>query len=70
MKLITQKIKIAMIKQNINQLELANKMGMAQAGLSRKFKLENYTIEDLEKISQSLGVELIIEFKLPTGESI
>lgn len=70
MKLITQKIKIAMIKQNINQLELASKMGMAQAGLSRKFKLENYTIEDLEKISRALGVELIIEFKLPTGESI
>ncbi len=70
MKLITQKIKIAMIKQNINQLELANKLGIAQANLSRKFRLENYTIEDLEKISRALGVELIIEFKLPSGESV
>lgn len=70
MKLITQKIKIVMIKQNINQLELANRLGTAQANLSRKFRLENYTLEDLEKISQALGAELVIEFKLPTGESV
>lgn len=70
MKLITQKIKIAMIKQNMNQLELAKNLGIAQANLSRKFKLENYTLEDLEKISRGLGAELVIEFKLPTGEKV
>lgn len=47
----TGKIKMIMAARDITQKELAAKLGITQATLSGKFKLDNWRESDLKKIA-------------------
>ncbi|MGN1124768.1 MAG: helix-turn-helix transcriptional regulator [Candidatus Gastranaerophilaceae bacterium] len=49
---MTEKIRILMIKRNITQKELAEKLGVTQQNISKKFKLDNWRESDLEEIAK------------------
>jgi DNA-binding Xre family transcriptional regulator len=55
-------IRIMMIKQDITMGKLADKLGVAQSNLSRKFKNNTFTVEDLKNIADALECDLTIEF--------
>lgn len=59
----TEKIRILLIKCGSNQKELAEKLGISQPALSKKFKLDDWRESDLREIAKVCGVECETVFK-------
>lgn len=70
MKMIV-KIKMLMAMRDVTQTELAERIGMTQGNLSRKFSNNTLTEKDLNKIAEALNCEFVGNFKTKdTGEII
>lgn len=54
---MTEKIKILMVKKDITQKELADKLEISQPTLSKKFKLDDWRESDLKQIAEVCGCE-------------
>ena len=67
---LTEKLKIAMIKQKISQVELADKTGQSKSNLSQKMLANNFKLSEYKKLVEALGCSLIVEIVLPNGERI
>lgn len=67
---LTEKLKIAMIKQNISQIELANRTSQKQQNLSQKMIANNFKLSEYQKLVEALGCTLEINIVLPNGEKI
>ena len=67
---LTEKLKIAMIKQGVNQIELAKRVGQTQSNLSQKFVANNFKLSEYERLITALGCELEISVIMPNGERI
>ena len=67
---LTKKLKIAMLEQNINQVELARKIGQNQGNLSAKMCSENYRVKEYENLVKAIGCELEINIILPNGKRV
>lgn len=67
---LTEKLKIAMIKQNVTQTRLAELSDQTQKNLSNKMARDNFKLSEYEKLVTALGCELEINIILPTGEKI
>ena len=67
---LTEKLKIAMIKQNVTQTKLAELTDQTQNNLANKFKANNFKLSEYEKLVEALGCRLEINIILPTGEKI
>ncbi len=67
---LTEKIKIAMIKQNVSQTKLAELTEQTQNNLANKMKLNNFKLSEYEKLVNALGCTLDISIVLPSGERI
>ena len=67
---LTKKLKIAMIEQNINQVELAKLVGQNQGNLSSKMSADNYRLKEYEKLVKALGCELEVNIILPNGKKV
>ncbi|WP_054768110.1 helix-turn-helix domain-containing protein [Lysinibacillus parviboronicapiens] len=67
---ITKKVKRLLVESDINATQLAEKIETTQSNLSRKMKNESYSVTDLIKIADALGVELEINFIMEDGTKI
>ena len=67
---LTEKLKIAMIKQNVTQVVLAKKTGQTQGNLANKLLRDNFKLSEYEKLVSALGCKLEINIILPNGEKI
>ena len=67
---LTEKLKIAMIKQNVTQTKLAELSEQTQKNLSNKMARDNFKLSEYQKIVEALGCQLEINIILPTGEKI
>ena len=67
---LTEKLKIAMIKQNVSQSELAKRVSQTQSNLSQKFVANNFKLSEYEKLVEALGCRLEISIVLPNGERV
>ena len=67
---LTEKIKIAMIKQGVNQTKLAELSGQTQKNLSNKMARDNFKLSEFQKLVEALGCELEINIVLPDGTKI
>lgn len=67
---LTKKLKIAMIEQNTNQVELAKLVGQNQGNLSAKMSADNYRLNEYEKLVKALGCELEVNIILPNGKRV
>lgn len=54
---MTEKIKILLIKRGLTQKELADKLGISQPVLSKKYKLDNWREDDLKSIADALQAD-------------
>lgn len=52
---MSKKIKILMLKKDITQKQLAEKLGISQPTLSKKFTLDNWRESDLVQIAEVCG---------------
>ena len=66
----TQKLKMAMIGTNINQIKLAELTHQSQENLSQKMSKNNYKIQEYEKLVKALGCELKVTIVLPNGDTV
>ena len=67
---LTEKLKIAMIKQNVSQTKLAEVTGQTQNNLANKMKLNNFKLSEYEKLVEALGCRLEINIVFPNGERV
>ncbi len=66
----TQKLKMAMIATNINQVKLAELTNQSQQNISDKMKRHSFRMQEYEKLVNALGCELKVQIILPNGESV
>lgn len=67
---LTEKLKIAMIKRNINQTKLADLTNQTQNNLANKLKLNNFKLSEYERLVSALDCLLEVNIVLPNGEKI
>ena len=65
-----EQIKILCVRKNISLAELARLTGQSPQNLSSKLKRESFTVNDLEKIADAVGVIYEHNFVLENGERI
>lgn len=61
-KSIAESIKIILVKKNLNIARLADMMGVSSTTLYSKFKRDNFSFKDIEKISEVLGLDYEVSF--------
>ena len=66
----TQKLKMAMVATNINQVKLAELTKQSQENLSQKMAKNNFKMQEFEKLVNAMGCELKIQIILPNGETV
>ena len=60
---MTQQIRIMLVKRgNMTETALANKIGTSPQNIHNKFKRNNFTMKDLQEISNALDCDLDIRF--------
>lgn len=67
---LTEKLKIAMIKQNVTQSGLAARTEQTQNNLSGKMSRNDFKISEYQRLVEALGCTLDIAIVLPNGERI
>lgn len=67
---LTEKLKIAMIKQNVTQSELAARSGQSQGNLANKFSRNDFKLSEFQRLVEALGCTLDIAIVLPNGERV
>ena len=69
--MMTEKIKIALIKRNKKATDLAKELGSSPTNLYNKFKRDNFSEKELMEIAEILNCNLKITFVMKdTGEEI
>ena len=59
---IEKEIRKILLDEDIEIKELASRLNTSQQNISAKLKRNNFTVKDVEKILDTLGYELKIEF--------
>ena len=67
---LTEKLKIAMIKQSVTQSELAARSGQSQGNLANKFNRNDFKLSEYQRLVEALGCTLDIAIVLPNGERV
>lgn len=67
---ISEQIKILCVRCNMSEAELARRLGKSPQSFNAKMKRESFTIDDLNEIAETVGVEFKRNFILSNGEEI
>ena len=68
---VGEKIKVLLNRKNLTIKDLADKLGTSRQNLSGKFSRDNFSEKDIKAISEALGCDYEIKFKIKdTGEEI
>lgn len=67
---LTEKLKIAMIKQCVTQQQLAERTEQKQPNLSAKMVANNFKLSEYQRLVEALGCRLEINIVLPNGEKL
>lgn len=57
-----EKLETIMKRKGITMTALADRLNQTRQNVSKKFKRDNFTENDLKKISKALGIDYTIEF--------
>ena len=69
--MISEKIRILLIKRKMTMSELADKIETTPQNLSNKLSRDNFNEKEIETISSALGCKYKVSFTLnETGETI
>ena len=66
----TNKLKMAMIATNTNQVKLAKLTNQSQQNLSDKMTRDNFRLQEYEQLLTAMGCELKVQIILPNGETV
>lgn len=69
--MMTEKIRILMIKKKVSVTELASRLGCTSQNLSGKFKRDNFSEKELQEIANAMDCSFEGRFvRNDTGEEI
>lgn len=68
--MMTEKIKILLVKKNMSSAKLAELLGVTPQNLYNKFKRDNFSEKELKEIADALGVDFEMNFIMENGEKI
>ncbi|UNT55099.1 helix-turn-helix transcriptional regulator [Lysinibacillus capsici] len=68
--MMTEKIKILLIKKGMSAVDLAEKLGTKPQNLYNKFKRDNFSEKELIEIAEALGIKYEGFFFLEDGDKI
>ena len=58
------------VSSSLNEAEQARRLGKSPQSFNYKMKRESFTVDDLDKIADVLGVQFNREFILANGEKV
>ena len=61
---VSERLKIILVKKNMNIAKLAELMGLSSTTLYSKFKRGNFSVKDLNEISKALNLSYEITFTI------
>lgn len=67
---IAEQIKVLCVRCNVSEAELARRLGKSPQSFNSKMKRGSFTVEDLDKIADVLGVKFNREFILINGDRV
>lgn len=67
---IGEQIKVLCVRCGVSEAELARRLGKSPQSLNSKMKRECFSVNDLEKIADVLGVSFKRYFVLSNGEEV
>lgn len=67
---IAEQIKILCVRCGVSEAELARRLGKTPQSLNSKMKRASFSIEELERIADVLGVSFRRSFVLDNGEKV
>ena len=67
---LTEKLKIAMLKLNLTQLQLAERTEQSQQNLSKKIAANNFKLSEYQRLVEALGCTLETNIVLPNGDKL
>ena len=67
---ISDQIKQLCSKCKISEAELARRLGKSPQSLNSKFKLESFTIKEIETIADATGTTFLRTFVFSNGEEL
>ncbi len=67
---LTEKLRIAMIKQNMTQTQLAELTDQTQKNLSNKMSRDNFKLSEYQRLVEALGCTLEVSIILPNGDRL
>ena len=67
---ISEQLRVLCARLNISKAELARRLGQSPQALSAKMKRESFTVEELKKTAEAVGVTFSHKFVFPNGEEI
>ena len=67
---VSEQLRVLCARLNISRAELARRIGQSPQSFSAKMKRESFTIKDLKKTADALGIAFSHKFILPNGEEI
>lgn len=68
--MMTEKIKILLLKENVTIKELAEKLNTTPQNITNKFKRDNFSEKELLAIAEVLNVKYVANFITSNGEKI
>ena len=67
---ISEQIKVLCVRCKVSEAELARRLGKSPQSFNAKMKRESFTIDELSRIAEVLGVDFIRKFILEYGEEV
>lgn len=67
---VSEKIRVLAATNNISIAEIARRLNTSPQSFNGKLRRESFTINDLEKIADAVGVELEYNFKFKNGKKV
>lgn len=67
---ISKKIKAACAYAGKSEAQLAREIGTSPSALNQRLKTGKFTSEELERIAEAMGAEIVCYFKLSDGTQI
>ena len=67
---LTEKLKIAMLRLNLTQLQLAERTEQSQQNLPKKIAANNFKLSEYQRLVEALGCTLEINIVLPNGDKL
>lgn len=60
---ISEQVKIYCERLGVSYTELGNRLGISPQAVSQKIKKGAFRVDDLQKIADALGLDLIVELR-------